>query len=254
MATQLVKENINTFLLGFLSRPASAIPKGSQWVVSFEQGFGVNSITRAIERAYEYEPEKWRTLETAKSILTSFYQKDRGCLFCQAIGLPGDGLDAIVEGNIKSNAFIRSFVGAGRNDFPVMRMTFLDTNVSMVDSFLRGWSLATANFGLIARSGDLNYRTDIVCYKFAITPKGPYIIQTMKFKDACCIGVSEEEYQYTPATSPVLREARFIYNSYSIDTFTGNDKKIVENYLDIQKATSTSPGQPFEQRMPGTIS
>ena len=235
--TDLVKGNIQRFLDGFLSRPASAIPKGAQWVVSFEGGSGTNSIIKAIEKAYEYEPEKWNTLQTASAILQAFYQKERGCLFCQAIGLPGDGLDAVVEGNIKSNAFIRSYVGAGRNDFPIMRMTFLDTNVSMADSFLRGWSLATANFGLIARSGDLNYRTDILCHKFAITPQGPYIIQTMKFRDACCIGVAEEEYQYTPATSPVLREARFIYNSYSIDTVTGNDPKIVNNYLDIQRAT-----------------
>ena len=244
--TDLVKGNIQRFLDGFLSRPASAIPKGAQWLVSFNEGVGgLNSVVPAILKAYEYEPEKWNTVETAQSILTDFYQKERGCVFCQAIGLPGDGLDAVVEGNIKSNAFIRSYVGAGRNDFPVMRMTFLDTNVSLADSFLRGWALATANFGLIARSGNENYRTDIVCHKFAITPTGPYIIQTMKFKDACCISVGEEEYQYTPATNPILREARFIYNSYSIDTVTGNDPKIMGNYLDIQNAQAARVNQPL---------
>ena len=149
-------------------------------------------------------------------------------MFCQAIGLPGDGTDAVVEGNIKSNGYIRSYVGAGRNDFPIMRMTFLDTNISFADSFLRGWSLATANFGLIMRS-DVKYRTNLTCHKFAITPKGPFIIQTMKFKDICCIGVSEEEYQYGPVTSPVLREARFVYNNYMVDTESGNSAEVITN-------------------------
>jgi len=244
MATELVKENINTFLLGFLSRPASAIAKGAQWVVTFETRKKPlkDTIFPAIRLAYTYEPNTWNTEDSASKILEEFYQKDRGCLFCQAIGLPGESMNANVEGNIVSNAFIRSYVGAGRNDFPIMRMTFLDTNISFSDSFLRGWALATANFGMIARSDDdvRNYRTDIMCYKFAITPDGPFIIQTMTFKDACCIGVSEEEYQYTPATSPVLREARFVYNSYSIDTVSGNDPKIKDNVLDIQKATAVA--------------
>ena len=146
----------------------------------------------------------------------------------------------IVAGNIQSNAFIRSFVGAGRNDFPVMRMTFLDTNVSFVDSFLRGWALATANFGLIARS-DIKYRTNLTCYKFGITPKGPFIIQTMTFRDICCVSVSEEEYQYTPPTGPVLREAQFVYNNYSIDTVIGNSSDITKNNLSFALPQSVDP-------------
>jgi hypothetical protein len=112
-----------------------------------------------------------------------------------------------------------------------MRMTFLDTNVSFVDSFLRGWALATSNFGMIARPkwDDKNYRTDLFCYKFGITPKGPVIIQTMKFKDVCCVSVSEEEYNCAPSTAPVLREAQFIYNSYSVNTIEGNSSGIKDN-------------------------
>lgn len=228
MATDLVKQNAYEFLQGFLTRPASAIPKGAQWVVSFDD---LGSLVSAIQKAYDYEPNnigKWATLDTASTILTDYYQKNRGCMFCQAVGLPGDGTDAVVEGNIKYNGFLRSYVGAGRNDLPIMRMTFLDTNVSFADSFLRGWSLATANFGLIMRS-DIKYRTNLTCHKFAITPKGPFIIQTMKFKDICCIGVSEEEYQYGPVTSPVLREARFVYNNYTVDTESGNSPEITMN-------------------------
>lgn len=241
MATDLVKQNAYEFLQGFLTRPASSIPKGAQWIVSFDD---LNGLLPAIEKAYSYEPNnigKWATTQAASTILTDEYQKNKGCMFCQAIGLPGDGTDAVVEGNIKSNGYIRSYVGAGRNDFPIMRMTFVDTNISFADSFLRGWSLATANFGLIMRSNP-KYRTNLTCHKFAITPKGPFIIQTMKFKDICCIGVSEEEYQYGPVTSPILREARFVYNNYMVDTESGNSSEIVLNNR-VEKATPVNPPQ-----------
>ena len=203
MATGLINSNINFFLNNFLSRPATAIPKGALWAISFETQAGSlrNTIYPAIESAYKNEPSggaNWKTQEAAAAILTDEYQKSRGCLFCQAIALPGESMVANVEGNIVSNAFIRSYVGGGRNAFPIMRVTFLDTNTSFCDTFLRGWALATANFGMIARnkSDPKNYRTDLVCHKFGVTPEGPFIIQTMTFKGICCIGVSEEEYNY----------------------------------------------------------
>lgn len=238
MAIDRVSENIPSFLDGFLSKPSSSIPKGAQWIISFEEaserGSLVDAILPAITLAYKREPNasgKWNTEEAAKTILTPAYQGSRGCLFCQAIGLPGDAMNPVTEGSIKSNEFIRSYVGAGRDDFPIMRATFLDTHVSFVDSFLRGWALATANFGLLARpiGDDKNYRTNLVCHKFGITQKGPFIIQTMTFKDICCVGVSEEEYTYNHASAPVLREARFVYNSYTVDTVSRNSEEFLMN-------------------------
>jgi len=227
MATDLVKNNLQFFLDGFLSRQPSSIPKGAQWAVTFDNL--ESSILPSITKAYSYEPgnNKWKTEQSASIILTDEYQKTRGCLFCQAIGLPGESMVANIEGNINSNAFIRSYVGGGRNAFPIMRMTFLDTYTSFCDSFLRGWALATSNFGMIARSKGTaeNYRTNLTCYKFGVTPDGPYIIQRITFDGICCISVSEEEYNYVPVSAPVLREAQFVYNSYSIDTDEGKFTK-----------------------------
>jgi hypothetical protein len=208
------------FLDNFLSRPASAIPKGAQWAVQFESL--PSRILPALEMAYAFEPgeRRWQTSSAAELILTDEYQEHKGCLFCQAISLPGEGLTPIAEGSIKSNAFLRSYVGAGRNDSPVMRMTFIDTNISFCDTFLRGWSLATANFGMIARnsSDTRNYRTNLNCWKFGITPSGPIILQSMTFEGICCVGVSDEEYNYETATTYVKREAQFVYHSYSIES------------------------------------
>ena len=216
------KATPNYFATVFLSNPATAIPKGAQWIIYFDNLPG--DILPAIDLAYKTEPEasNWRTKEAASVVLSDEYQRTKGCLFCQAISLPGEGGTPVAEG-IKMNGFIRSHVGAGRNDFPVMRMTFIDTNISFTDTFLRGWSLATAKYGMIARGDKKKYRTGLTCEKFSISPKGAYISQRYRFEGICCIAVSEEEYNYDPMSSLPKREAQFIYHSYSVNAVDGAD-------------------------------
>lgn len=225
-----VKASPLDFINLFLSRPASYIPKGAQWAVVFDSL--EKKILPAISIAYNREPggrDRWVTERAAQTILNNSYQQMFGCLFCQAIGLPGESSNPVAEGNIKSNGLLRSYVGAGRNDFPIMRMSFIDTNISFADSFLRGWSLATSHLGMIARSGEENYRTNMTCYKFGVTPVGPVILMQMTFEGLCCISVSEEEYNYDTPSSWVRREAQFVYHNYSVDTISGNSSSILGN-------------------------
>jgi hypothetical protein len=230
---------VTNFLGDFLQRPASSIPKGALWAVTFETQLGLkNMIYPAIKLAYEREPSiagKWNTEEAANAILTPEYQSTNGCLFCQGLSFAGESSRVSPEG-IVGNGLIRSYVGEGRDAFPIMKMSFLETNVSFVESFLRGWALATANFGLVARSKngpepDKNYRTDVFCFRFTtVSPLETFgITQVVTFKDVCCVSVSPEEYNYTPATGPRLRDAEFIYNSYSIDTSSYLPAKFKEN-------------------------
>jgi hypothetical protein len=210
------RANISQFLTLFLSNPSTGIPKGAQWVVMFHD---LPSIMPSIMKAYQREPgnNEWRTQRAAAYLQSPDFQTKYGCFFCQAIAIPGEGMTPVVEGSIKSNSLIRSYVGQGRNDFQEMRMSFLDTNVSFTDSFLRGWSIATAAFGMIARTGQKNYRTTATCVKFGTGPSGPTILQRFDFDGLCCTAVSEEEYNYDPATNYVKREARFVYHSYSVN-------------------------------------
>lgn len=211
------------FLNVFLRNPATSIPKGAQWCVYFDSK-DFQSLSSAIENAYKLEPLRWNTANSAATVLQDSIQKTRGCLFCTAIDVPGEGSAPVAEGSIKSNNFIRSYVGAGRNDFPTMRMSFIDTNISFCESFLRGWSLATSAFGMIARAPDSgkNYRTKLTCNKFGITPDGPTITQTYVFYDICCINVGNEEYNYDTPSSMPRREANFVYNYYTLNTDSNN--------------------------------
>lgn len=226
----MVDAKASYFLNVFLGNPASSIPKGAQWAVFFDD---LKTILPAIQLAYSSEPggnNAWKTEEAARVILNENYQNRDGvgCLFCQALSIPGEGLTPVAEG-IKYNGFLRSYLGAGRNDFPIMRMTFLDTNISFTDTVLRGWALATAKFGMIARSGEKNYRTNMTCYRYSITPNGPSILQKVYFEGICCVSIEEEELNYDPMSSAPKRRAQFIYHNYHMDTVTDVDPSILNN-------------------------
>lgn len=211
-----------TNFLRLLSTPGGSIPKGAQWVVVFDDLEG--HILPGIREALKHEKKRWNIADAAQSALKAEFQKHemRGCVFCQAIGITGEVMTATPEGGIVQNAFQRSMVGAGRNNYGEMRMTFLDTHISFADNFLRAWVLSTANFGLIGRhrKDPKNYRTNVTCYKLGgrFHDKPQETLTKYTFHDVCCISVSEEEYSYLPTTTAVLREARFVYNYVEIDS------------------------------------
>lgn len=209
-----------TFLTKVLGEAISTIPKGAQWVVLFEDLEG--RILPAVELAYKREPTAWNTAAAAKKIITQTYQEDHGCMFCQAIDIQGEGTNVSAGGNLQQGGYLRSYIGGGRQDLPLMRMSFLDSNISFCDTFLRGWSLATSCFGMIARKDEKNYRTRLTCWKVGIGPEGPFPLQTFTFNGVCCVDVSNEEYNYDPVTTFTRREAKFVYDSYSVDSITGN--------------------------------
>lgn len=224
------KSQIFTFLSTFLGRPATSLPKGAKWAVFFHDLEG--RILPTIENAYKGERGTWNTSQAASVVLSDLYQTNSktGCMFCQAISLPGEGFTPVAEG-LKSNAFIRTYVGAGRNDFPVMRMSFLETNISFADTFLRGWALATAKYGMVARDGQegRNYRTAMTCFKYSSGPNGLYIRQTIEFEGICCVGVTDEEFNYEHMGGPMKRDASFVYHSYSVNAVNGLDPLLLSN-------------------------
>jgi len=228
--SDIYQNNVPHFLNAVISSKVGSINRGSLWVVIFEN---LGAISDTIDTALTYENQEWAIEAAREAVLGRDFQEANGCVFCSSIDLPGDSLVVNPGGNIQSNSFIRSYVGEGRNQFPELRMTFLDTNVSFVDNFLRPWAIATGAFGLW-KSDKNRYRTTAHCYKLGAF-KGtndatgtkskndkPGVVMKMTFEDICCIGVNNAEQNYAPVTSPVAREATFIYNYYRIDSTSGN--------------------------------
>ena len=136
---------IPDFLTTFLSEEDTSIYRGASWIVKFGN---LSLLLDAIKVATSYEPHMW---ETAFNYANKVADNEKnGCMFAQAINIPGESFQPIPGGNISSNAFIRPYIGAGRNAFPLLRMSFLETVKSFADNFLRPWVVATQTFGMLA--------------------------------------------------------------------------------------------------------
>jgi hypothetical protein len=218
MAQPDFTRRIPSFLDTFLSKPASSLPKGGQWVVDFGN---FSSVKQAIINTAKLLPGNgWKVEDGFDKITAEDYTK-RGCLFVQAIEIPGESVVVNPEG-IQKNHFIRTATGDGRSDYATaLRMVFLNTNVSFVDNIIRPWVLTTARLGLVARpNGNQQYRQDITVYKLGVTDSNtpPYIAEQYTFYGVCPIEVSSEEYNYTPLTSPILRDVTFTFHNYNLTT------------------------------------
>lgn len=227
------------FLTNFLGKPASALPKGAQWVLEFQGSYNGESSSvdfatlpvQAILNTIKYEPRKWAIEESLRTTLGADYQTVKGCLFAQAVQIPGESSVANPEG-IQQGGYIRGYVGGGRDAFEPLKVTFLETNVSFVDNVIRPWVVTTSYLGMIARSGaDKNYRCNISVTKLGVlNPQDqPYVLQKYTFYGVCPINVSGEEYNYTQTSSPINREVTFVYHYYTLDSTTDNKANTKNN-------------------------
>jgi len=234
-----LNSQIPFFLNSFLSKPATALPKGSLWVLSFdgsylapgEQSIATNSVVpvTAILRGTQFEPGEWDIQRGLGTLLARDYQQTKGCLFAQAVSIPGESSQANPEG-IQTNGFIRTFSGGGRNSFLPLQISFLETNVSFVENVIRPWVIATSHLGLLARSGRDNYRCNITIYKLGVFSinQSPYVACKYTFFGACPVEVSGEDYSYVATSSPIIKTASFIYHYYTITT-SQNNPAITQN-------------------------
>ena len=222
MANPEFSGQIPFFLQNFLSKPASALPKGAQWVLQFEGGapdYSEVLPVAAIKKGVKYEPGVWNIDKAIETNLIPNYQNRKGCLFVQAVQIPGESNQVNPEG-LQQSGYIRSVTGNGRDAFANLQISFLETNVSFVDNVIRPWVIATSHLGMIARSGVDNYRCNISIYKLGVLShkETPYLAQKYTFFGACPISTDGEEYNYSQISSPVIKNATLTYHYYSIET------------------------------------
>jgi hypothetical protein len=218
---------VEYFLQEIISSPAGALPKGAQWVLSFEGIYDQPGNTllpvKAIKKGVMLEPQRWNIDESIDIMLDERFQLRKSCMLIQAIQIPGESTTVNVEGT-QINGFLRSYIGAGRDAYNALQMSFLDTNISFVDNTIRAWVIATSHLGMLARKGDDNYRCNFSVYKLGVTSRDepPTVLQKYTFYGACPVSVGSEEWNYSMATSFMPRDVTFIYHYYTLDSVTDN--------------------------------
>lgn len=208
------------FLKSLLSTPIGSLPKVPIWAISFQAIplWVINNITY-IHSGYSSilkTPDQSLTATLAGGMLNG----NRGCLFAQAVTVPGDGFTSNAEGQ-QNNGLYREYINQGRDDHNKIKISFLDTTISFTENIIRPWVVATSHLGMIARTGDLNYRTDMFLYRWSPGLRGgePFIYQSWIFRQACPINVSNENIEYTPQSGVIRRDVEFIYQSYNTQAF-----------------------------------
>jgi len=221
------------FLQNVLTRPAAQLPRGAQWVLSFEGSpadyRGVLPVD-AIKKGVEFEPAGWNIDKAIEATLHTDFQQTKGCVFAQAIQIPGESTTVNPEG-IQKNGFIRTTVGDGRDAYSAMQIMFLETNISFVDNVIRPWVIATSHLGMVARKGKDNYRCNFSVYKLGTTShtEPPFVLQQYTFWGACPVSITGEEYNYTQTTAALIRDTTFIYHYYTLNS--GNNNAALSNQI-----------------------
>jgi hypothetical protein len=229
--------NAEYFLQSVLGTPAGALPKGALWALSFDAPendsyYYTGGIpTGCINQISRYEPRThggWDINNATSALTVNSYNGAKGCMFAQSVRIPDESYVANPDGTLQRNGLITSYVGGGRNAPATLSISFLETNVDFVDNVLKPWTIMSGHFGLIARTGNQRYRTNIRFYKLGLTSRGnpPTILEEYYFVGVCPIRVSGTEYTYDSVSSPTRKTVDFTYHYYSINS----SKNTLANY------------------------
>ena len=136
-------------------------------------------------------------------------------LFTQGISFIADGINTSRVGSSQVGA-TKGLIGDSRLDLNASNITFLESNVSFVDGFLRPWSILVGHRSL----KDPLLRCDISL--FALEKWSLFeplkIRKAMLFKNAVPINIDAEEYNYT-GDKLIERQVQFAFDRYEMRVY-----------------------------------
>jgi len=150
----------------------TSIPLQTQWIAvidSFPYALRTD-IIQGLERTDA--GKKGFDISQAKTLLASYpFQKVIGCVFAQGAQIPGESYGAVDMPIENNRGFIPGIIStdrAGYSNTP-LRLSFLETNTSIVDFVFRPWAILASHYGYVARPGDQPGSKDFFNMKSNIT-------------------------------------------------------------------------------------
>lgn len=134
-------------------------------------------------------------------------------LFAQGINFIADGISTSRAGLGQSGA-IKGLVMDSRLDLNAANITFLESNVSFVDGFLRPWSVLVSHRSL--KSGKLRCDIALHCLEKWELNAPLKVRKSMIFKNAIPISVDSEEYNYS-GDKLIQRQVQFAFDRYELE-------------------------------------
>lgn len=146
----------------------SDLPLKFLWTVSFSTRSGNsttelgNNISRVLQRYERRDSRSWK-LNSNQLIDQSDPSGNFGLLVAQTIAFPNESYGVTTESAENMGGYIQGYVGGERAAYGSsnkLDITFLETNVDIVDSFIKPWIIACSHRGLIEDNNNLE---DIKC-------------------------------------------------------------------------------------------
>ena len=147
-------------------------------------------------------------------------------LLAQGVNFIPDGLNSSRMGLNQTGA-LKGLVIDSRLDLNAANVTFLETNVSFVDGFIRPWAALVGHRSL--KDSDLRLNMEFICLEKWDLREPLRIRKTMVFRNAVPINIDAEEYNYS-GDKLILRQVQFAFDRYELHVFPEtNNTRITEN-------------------------
>jgi hypothetical protein len=250
--------NIPNFLKT-LNSGTFSIPIEANFVIEIEDLMGTGGIIDKLNQVNEIisptdgyvnvtSPQYWSYKDLAQ---------DTNLFFANGVTIPGETSTTERVGTNQSGlhgGLLTAPILKGRNNLANLDVNFFETNLSFIDSVLRPWSIAIAQFGLFAR-GDSpaaqqqNFKTKIII-NFLNKEQGSgdtIIRKRVTFSDAAPVSVAGFDASFGATGKNVgLRTTKttWTYSKYKIDYPAFPDTVTIPSLV-------AAAGNPLPTTLPG---
>ena len=174
-----------------------------------------------------YEPNMWNTSQGQSAVnsavlhnknfsdLISLKSGDDGnvYLFAQGVSFIADGLTTSRIGTGQIGA-TKGLITEGRLDLNATNITFLESNVSFVDGFIRPWSVLVGHRSL--KCAALRCNIAFHCLEKWSLMEPLKVRKTMFLRNAVPINIDAEEYNYS-GDKIIERHVQFAFDRYEME-------------------------------------
>lgn len=223
--------------LKFVSNPETSVPLNSNFLIQFEIPFRIlYSNDSFLLPGYEnWEPNSndWKTLIAKRNNAiikhqSAFSEQSNVSLFANGINLPVESL-AVERGTVLNNGGLLGGVyGNNRAQQGTLTTTFIETDVSFIDFVLRPWIILTSHFGLLARGGLNNIKTNLTVFAYSKqigSNSNNYtkvaVRKIYKFYNCAPVGLTDSgfaKHDWGKNSSLPVAGVQWVYNYYTIST------------------------------------
>jgi hypothetical protein len=139
---------------------------------------------------------------------------DTYCLLARGAVFPGDAFNVERVG-VNNSGALKGLVGTGRADLQNVTLTFLETNMSVADTFFRPWMIHVGFKSL--KDDRLKIPIKLVCFQKAGVNQPLKVRKILTLEQSVPINIDSEEFNYSDGKI-INRQIQFAFNRYQIES------------------------------------